>query len=161
VSSGPAPRGLDPEWLRARLRVAASDAEVFDRLLDALEPMAERLVLLLLRGGALVAHRGRGIDEQAVAQVRVPVAEAPALLTLIEKGGPYLGPLPSQFEGLLEDVTRCLCLPITLGKRAVGVVLAGRLDPSLVSAPPPFERVREMVDLALHIGHLRGRLSRA
>jgi len=157
------PCTLDADALRGALLIAASDDDIFDRLLDALAPVAPRLAVLLVRSGVLVAHRGRGVDAQGLQSVRLPLTESPQLVKMLEAGAPYLGPLPSQLGSLFQEVGDAsgLLLPLTLGKRPVGVLIGGNVSPSLQRTPTTLERIGAMVDLALHASHLRARLARS
>ena len=156
-------RAVDADGLRARLLAAATDEDVFSRLLEALQPAAARLAIFLLRGGVLVAHRGHGIDPRALQLARLPIADSPELVKLLEAATPYVGPLPSQLGSLFQQAgaPNGLCLPITLGKRAIGVLVAGMIDPALAQQGLLLLRIATMVDLALHAGHVRARLAKA
>jgi hypothetical protein len=47
-----------------------------------------------------------------------------------------------------------------MGKKPIGAVVGGPVVPQLSSRGAELGRIVEMVDLALHIGHLRARLAR-
>lgn len=156
------PSALDVAALRAKLRSSTSDDAIFDHLLDALHPHTGRVALLLIRGGVLVAQRGRGIDARSLALVRLAIADAPTVTKLLEGGAPYFGPLPSQFGSLFQELgtPNGLCLPLTMGKRALGLLVGGHVAPALASQAAELVRVVAMVDLTLHMSHLRARLDR-
>jgi hypothetical protein len=158
-----APRGLDPDALRARLLSVPTDEEVFACLVEALRPVAARLAIFLVRDGVLVAHRGHGLDARGLPLLRIALSEAPALVKLLEAAIPYFGPLPSQLGSVFQELgtPSGLCLPITLGRRAIGVVIGGMTDPGLADKAAPLQRIATMVDLALHAGHVRARLARS
>src|SRR5262249_54645608 len=157
-----ATKTLDPDALRARLLTAQNDEQIFDAALDALHVSVGRLALLLIQDGLLAAYRARGIDPRSLELLRVPLEGAPAIARLLEAAVPYVGPLPSQLGSFFQDVgtPTGLCLPVTLGKRAVGMMIGGQVSAELPSRTGELARITTMIDLALHASHVRARLAR-
>ena len=153
---------LDADALRDRLLGASTDDEVFERLLEALRPTCARQALLLVRGGVLMVHRARGVDLAAIAKLRIGLADAAEIAQILAQPGATFGPLPAALGPLVEQLGGVgLCLPITMGRRALGLIAAGQLDPALGTKAADLTRIVRMIDLALHLGHLRARLAKA
>jgi hypothetical protein len=159
----PVHKGIDGDGLRDRLLAAPTDDDIFNCLIETLAPVAGKLAVFLVRGGYLVAHRGRGIDDRALQVMQLKIAESPAMAKLLESTSPYLGPLPSQLGSMFQELgtPNGLGLPITLGKHPIGILIGGMTDPTILEQAAVLQRVATMVDLALHARHVRGRLAKA
>ncbi len=158
----PGPRLSSLEGVRARLMAASTDEAVFEILLEALRDAAARFAILLLRGGVLVAHRGQGLDTRSLALIRLPLADAPALARLLDGNAPYFGPLPAELGSFFQaaGAPNGLVLPLSMGRKSIGAIVGGQVPRELAARSEELKRIAEMVDLALHIGHLRARLLR-
>ncbi len=156
------PRENLMETLRAQLMAASSDEAVFAAALDALRPAAARMALLLVRGGVLAAHRGHGLDQRSIALIRLQLTESSELTRILRAGVPSFGALPSELGALFQPQgsTSGLVLPITMGKKPIGAMVFGQIVAELPSRSVELGRITEMIDLALHVGHLRARLAR-
>jgi hypothetical protein len=160
----PAPALLSPTSLSQLWRglaEATSDDAVFDLALSYLHPDVQRLLVLLLRKGHLVAYRARGVELAPLEALRVALDEAPLVARTLSGGDAYVGRVPAPSLGPIAAPLGLFAealgvvLPLRLGKHAVGCIVG--LDPSLalMRRKPELDKISLKIDRALHIGYLR------
>jgi hypothetical protein len=122
------------------LQAAQARDEVAKLVLDYMEQLAGRTILLVVRKSLLIGHDARGLDGDELGQLAVNVAAPSLFRDAVVSRLPYLGPLP------LDDMTRAfalvlggvegdvLLMPITVRDRVIAVVFADRMLRALPDA---------------------------
>ncbi|MBP6628911.1 MAG: hypothetical protein KA297_05735 [Kofleriaceae bacterium] len=121
----------------AGLGLARARDEVADLLLAAAFGRFAAVIVLLVRDGLALGHRGAGpgITPTTVDALSVPLSTPSLLKTVIDNRQPYLGRIPAggstiqdRFFRLLPTTPAVLLHPIALGNRVVALVVAGARD---------------------------------
>jgi hypothetical protein len=147
-----------------RLASAPSDDAVIDVAIDVLAEDAARLVLLVLAGDRLTGWRGRNVAAERVAAVNVALAEVPRLAQSLASGQAYVGALYAEDLGgmaralELPSQTLGVVLPVRVGTRALGLMVAVEVAPSIEARQGELDRLAQKLDHALHIRYLRRQL---
>jgi hypothetical protein len=99
-----------------------------------------KVALLLLNGEELVGYEGRGVDDGALARLRMHTESAPALVQPLASGEPIRGTLLVEALGplgaLLGRGGSGMILPLLRGRKPVGCLIAVEPQPGTPTEAP-------------------------
>ncbi len=164
--------GLDPEERLGAAAIALGRAEMRDDIADVLlafcRPHFQRRALFILRRDTVVGWRGegRGVEEETLRAVAIPISEPSVFQPLLHGTAFWLGPLasmPRNIELALglggEPTGGCTVFPIQLKGRVVCFLWGDNFDDGLRAVPvPQLRRLTAKAGLAFETYLLRAKI---